>query len=287
MTTCINIKGYLDQNLNLKTPPKTNIISYVDSIAKNLPGDDQVQAQLTKLMELTIEQDTRIRKEDLDADNANISNLIMEKVAEEKEKLLAGRRLIALELKAKREAERARRATARNDDFKDTFKEIMKKEKEEELLEKQRLAEEERKKLGSAGRMMGSMKGLLGKKLPKLARPTRRGSWFGGGNSVDDTISSKDSKDSTDSKEGEAKEGGAKEEIGGSEKSEIRGNQKSEETPGGGGRGSPVSNIIGRVSPSSFLKKKKKKSGISIPPINITGSKADKEGDEKKDEGVW
>ena len=185
MTTCINIKGYLDQNLNLKTPPKTNIIPFVDTVPKNLPGDDQVQAQLTKLISLTMEQDTRIRKEDLDADQEAIGNQIMERVAQEKEKLLVKRRIVAEELRVIREAERDVRTKERKKEEKKAFKLILKKEAEEEAARKQKEVEEDRKLVNSAGKVLGGLMGGL-KRLPSLGVLGRRQSSFLGGPSNGD-----------------------------------------------------------------------------------------------------
>ena len=199
----------------------------------------------------------------MDADNLAIENKIMKKVAEEKEKMLAGRRKIAAELKVKRDAERDRRAKERNDEFNDTYKDILKKEKEDELAEKQRLADEERKKQGSAGKVFGSLGGAF-KKLPGMGLGRRSSfSPFGGS--------------------GGSSSGG---EGGGG------GKEKGVSPTGSGsilGRVSPTgTKILERVSPTSFLKKKtpgRKKSSVKIPPIALAGSNADKEreDDEKKD----
>ncbi len=175
LTTSINIKGYLSQNLNLFIQPKTHIIGHTDFIPKDLPGNDQVQKQLKDLMKLTIQQDTKIRQEDLDADNAEIATKIKFKVDEIKEKLLLERKKKAEELRLMREERRERERTERNKDFKKTYKDILRREKEEnERLEAERVAEEKRK----AG-MLGSLKsGFIGSltKLPgiKISRPFSR-----------------------------------------------------------------------------------------------------------------
>ena len=151
MTTCINIAGYLNQNLNLPFRPETKIIPFVDSIPKDLPGKDQVQKQLIDLMKLTIQQDTRIRQEDLDADNAEIGSKIKFKVDELKEKLLIERKAKAEILQVEREERRDRERAEQNAEHETMYKEVKKKEK--------KLAEEARKKEEEAI----SMKNLLGK----------------------------------------------------------------------------------------------------------------------------
>lgn len=134
---------HLLQNLQLSgSTINTSIIPFVDRIPKDLPGNDQVQAQLRDLLKNTIDQATKIAQEDLDADNAEIATKIKFKVDELKEKLLIARKEKAHELWLMREERRKKERDERNLEFDKTYKDILKKEKEE----KKRLEEEERQK---------------------------------------------------------------------------------------------------------------------------------------------
>ena len=172
LTTGINIRGYLEQNLQLSKHPNTSIIPFVDAIPKDLPGNDQVQAQLSDLLNNTIEQATKIAQEDLDADNAEISSKIKFKVDELKEKLLIERKKKAHELWLMREERRKKERNERNEEFNKTYKEILKKQKEQ----KKKLDEEERQKNSIVGKAKAGMGGLFGGKLPglKFGRPFSR-----------------------------------------------------------------------------------------------------------------
>ena len=152
----------------MSSRPKTHIIPFVDDIPKDLPGDDQVQAQLSELLKTTIVQANRIQQEDLDADNAEISEKIKFKVDEIKEKLLEERKKKAHELWLMREARRKKEREERNQEFDATYKEILRKEKEEKERAK---AEEERKQNSILGKVKSGGQGLIGNFLGKSKLP--------------------------------------------------------------------------------------------------------------------
>ena len=181
MTTCINVAGYLNQNLNLAFKPETKIISFTDSIPKNLPGSDEVQKQLINLVKLTIQQDTKMREEDFNADNAERGTKIKFKVDEIKEKLLVERKRVAAELKLGREARRDKERAGVNQAHNVMYKAKRKQDKEEAVAraEEDRLAaEKEARSLLKGG---FSPQGLLGgiKRLTLAGRD--RLSLVGGG----------------------------------------------------------------------------------------------------------
>ena len=172
LTTSINIKSYLDQNLNLLKMPITTVSPFVDGIPKQMPGTDAVQMQLVNLIKKTIVTDTRIRTEDLNADNAEIATRIKFKVDEEKEKLLVIRKEKAEELKVMREERRAKEREERDEGHETMFQEVLKNEKiqeEKEIKEaEEKAAAEAKKKKGIFGGL-GLGKGLLAKGLGKMS----------------------------------------------------------------------------------------------------------------------
>jgi hypothetical protein len=179
LTTGINIRGYLEQNLQLSgSVIDTSIIPFVDRIPKDLPGNDQVQAQLSDLLKNTIELATLIAQEDLNADNAEISSKIKFKVDELKEKLLIERKKKAHELWLMREERRKKERDERNLEFDKTYRDLLKKEKEMKKMEE----EEERKKNSLIGKAKSGVGGLFTGKLPGLGfgRPFSREKKEGG-----------------------------------------------------------------------------------------------------------
>ncbi|GMH80594.1 hypothetical protein TrST_g628 [Triparma strigata] len=174
MTTAINISGYLTQNLQLEEKPNTDISPFVDAIPKDLPGNDKVQAQLTSLMKLTMTEAMKISEEDAQEDQKEIDVKIKFKVDELRDKLLAERKEKNDRLKAEREERRERERKERNDEFHETYKNILKKEKEDKKMAE----EEERRKANSLSGMLEKGKnikiGLPGINLGSFSRPFSR-----------------------------------------------------------------------------------------------------------------
>ncbi|GMH80843.1 hypothetical protein TL16_g08718 [Triparma laevis f. inornata] len=164
MTTAINISGYLTQNLQLEETPNTEISPFVDAIPKDLPGPDKVQAQLTSLMKLTMTEAMKIAEEDAQEDQKGIDVKIKFKVDELRDKLLGERKEKNDRLKAEREARREKERKERNDEFHATYKDILKKEKED----KKRLEEEERRKANSLSGMLDKTKNSFKGGLPGI-----------------------------------------------------------------------------------------------------------------------